>query len=149
MEMQDSRSIEFTLQELWLLHDVIRHNEDGVPKKKWPKVSTELNSEIALAILACKDSDLKIYTLMLTQGDILVMDANVRRDMKTPEGAKGVEILLKLFKARFELIYGPLAEGSVDLTYRTTLDRKNYEKKEVDDASTSTDDDPDTDEIAV
>ena len=57
----DSRPIEFTLAELWMLNDVIRHDEDDIPKKKWPKVSTSLNGDIALAILACEDSDLKSY----------------------------------------------------------------------------------------
>ncbi len=151
MSTEEARPVEFTLAELWMLNDVIRHNEDGISKKAWPSVSTQLNGEIALAILACEDSDLKAYTLALTKGDILVMDANVRRDMKTPEGAKGKEILLKLFKARYELIYGATAEGGEDLTYRQALDRKNFEPKEVEDAepSDSSDDDPDENSIAV
>jgi len=149
--LQDSRPVSFTLAEIWMLHDVIRHDEDAICKKAWPSVSTQLNSEIALAILACEDSDLKTYTLTLTKGDMLVMDANVRRDMKTPEGAKGKEILLKLFKARYELIYGATAEGGEDLTYRQALDRKNFEPKEVPDdkSNNSSDDETGTDEVAV
>ncbi len=149
MSTEEVRTVEFTAAELWMLNDVIRHNEDGISKKAWPSVSTQLNGEIALAILACEDSDLKAYTLALTRGDILVMDANVRRDMKTPEGAKGKEILLKLFKARYELIYGATAEGGEDLTYRQALDRKNFEPKEVPDAESSNGPDDDTDEVAV
>ncbi len=143
MSAEDSRPVVFTTAELWMLNDVIRHDEDAICKKKWPTVSTQLNSEIALAILACEDGGLETYTLMLTKGDILVMDANVRRDMKTPEGAAGKAILLKLFKARYELIYGATAEGGEDLTYRQALDRKNFEPKEVPDAepSDSSDDD--------
>ena len=144
----DSRPVEFTLAELWMLNDVIRHDEDAISKKAWPLVSTQLNGEIALAILACEDSSLKTYTLALTKGDMLVLDANVRRDMKTPEGAKGKEILLKLFKARYELAYGATAEGGEDLTYRQALDRKNFEPKEVPDASTDSTGD-DTDEVTV
>jgi hypothetical protein len=151
MEAQDSWPVEFTLAELWMLNDVIRHDEDAISKKAWPSVSTQLNGEIALAILACEDSDLKAYTLMLTKGDILVMDANVRRDMKTPEGAAGKAILLKLFKARYKLTYGAIVEGGEDLTYRQALDRKNFEPKEVEDAEPSNgpDDDPDENSIAV
>ena len=151
MKVQDNRPVAFTLAELWMLADVIRHDEDAICKKKWPTVSTQLNGEIALAILACEDSSLETYTLVLTKGDILVMDANVRRDMKTPEGAAGKAILLKLFKARYELIYGAIAEGGEDLTYRQALDRKNFEPKEVPDAepSDSPDNDPDQDSVAV
>ncbi len=145
----DSRPVAFTLAELWMLNDVVRHDEDLASKKKWPTVSTTLNGEIALAILACEDSGLKAYTLALTKGDILVMDANVRRDMKTPEGAKGKEILLKLFKAQYELAYGATAEDGEDLTYRQALDRKQFEPKEVDDAKPSNGPDDDTDEVAV
>lgn len=132
-----------------MLNDVIRHDEDAISKKKWPTVSTSLNGEIALAILACEDSGLKAYTLALTMGDILVMDANVRRDMKTPENAKGKEILLKLFKARYELAYGATTEGGEDLTYRQALARKNFEPKEVNDAKPSNGSDNGTDEVAV
>ncbi len=146
---EDSRPVEFTLAELWMLNDVVRHDEYAISKKAWPTVSTQLNGEIALAILACEDSSLKTYTLALTVGDMLVMDANVRRDMKTPEGAKGKEILLKLFKARYELAYGATAEGGEDLTYRQALDRKSFEPKEVDDAKPSNGPDDDTDEVAV
>ncbi len=151
MSTEEARPVEFTLAELWMLNDVIRHNEDGISKKAWPSVSTQLNGEIALAILACENSDLKAYTLALTKGDILVMDTNVRRDMKTPEGAKGKEILLKLFKARYELIYGATAEGGEDLTYRQALDRKNFEPKEVPDdkSNNSSDDETGTDEVPV
>ena len=149
--LQDSRPVSFTLAEIWMLHDVIRHDEDAICKKAWPSVSTQLNGEISLAILACEDNSLEAYTLVLTKGDILVIDANVRRDMKTPEGAAGKAILLKLFKARYELIYGAIAEGREDLTYRQALDRKNFEPKEVEDAepSDSSDDDPDENSIAV
>ncbi len=143
----NSRPVEFSLCELWMLNDVIRHDEDAICKKKWPSVSTQLNGEIALAILACEDGGLEAYTLTLMKGDILVIDANVRRDMKTPEGAAGKAILLKLFKARYELIYGATAEGGEDLTYRQALDRKNFKPKEVPDAEPS--DSPDEDSVAV
>ncbi len=149
MSAEDARPVVFTTAELWMLTDVIRHDEDAICKKKWPTVSTQLNSEIALAILACEDNGLEAYTLVLTKGDILVMDANVRRDMKTPEGAAGKAILLKLFKARYELIYGATAEGGEDLTYRQALDRKNFEPKEVPDAEPSNSSDDDTDEDPV
>ncbi len=148
MSVQDSRPVEFTLAELWMLNDVVRHDEDAICKKKWPSVSTQLNGEIALAILACEDNGLEAYTLMLMKGDILVMDANVRRDMKTPEGAAGKAILLKLFKARYELIYGAIAEGGEDLTYRQALDRKNFEPKEVEDAESSNGPSDDSDPVA-
>ena len=115
--------VEFTLEELWMLNDVVRHDEDAISGKKWPVVSTELNGQVALAIAACEDHKLGGYCMALTMGDLLLLDANVRRDMKTPEGAKGVDVLLKVFRARRDAAYGPTADGG-DTSYKGAIEEK-------------------------
>ncbi len=159
MEPGDGRPVEFTIHELWMLHDLVRHDEDAVARRKWPTVSTELNEQVALAIVACEDSGLGGYTLLLSRGDMLLLDHAVRRDMKTPEGAKGKDMLLKLFRARRDLAIGPVAEGPADESYRAALDRKTREaadaaleepSKEVqEDAGTDTEPDDDHDVSVV
>ena len=114
--------VEFTLAELWFLHDLVRHDEEAINEDKWPVVSTELNGQVALAIVACEDGGLKSYALALDEGGLLLLDYHVRRDMKTPEGASGAEILLKTFRARRDLAYGPTA-GDGDMSYREAMDR--------------------------
>jgi hypothetical protein len=158
----DSVPVELTAEELWMLHDLVRHDQDAISEKKWPVVSTELNEQVALAIVACEDSKLKSYTLLLSAGDILLLDYVVRRDMKTPEGAKGKDILLKLFRARRDLAIGPVADTYNDTTYKAALDRKTVEaagevadevieefsKEDQEDASTDTEPDDGADENA-
>ena len=98
-----TRPVTFTIDELWMLNDTIRHGMSQEDSWKFPPVSKPLSQEIALAIVACVDSKLKEYTLELCEGDLLVVDYNVRRDMKTPEGARGDVILLKCFRALTQL----------------------------------------------
>ncbi len=145
--------VEFTLEELWMLHDFIRHDPSAVSRDRWPTVSTDLNEDIALAVVACESGGLKSYTLTMTRGDMLVVDHHVRRDAKTPEGAKGKEILLKVFKARHDLAFGPTADDADELSYKAAMAKVESEKdQEVhEDAETSdrTDDEAGADEVAV
>lgn len=142
--------VEFTLAELWMLHDHVRHVAQDSERSRWPIASKGLNDQVSLAILACEDGRLGAYTLLMTDREIMVIDHWIRRDMKSPppEEANGKEMLLKLFRARRELAYGPTAEGGEDLSYKTALDRKTYEKEaENADADNKPDEDPD--EVAV
>ena len=104
--MDLERPVTLTLAELWLLNDLIRHEMAEADRWKWPPTAKELADEIAFAILACEDHQLDDYTLMLSEGDLMVIDYNIRRDHKSPEGAVGKHILLKTFRARSELAYG-------------------------------------------
>jgi hypothetical protein len=58
------------------------------------------------------------YTLLLSKGDMLVIDFFVRRDHRTPEGASGKQILLKIFHARSELSLEMPQHDGDDLAYR-------------------------------
>ena len=110
--------VTFTATELWLLHDFVRHEIPDSRAWRYPPASEDLNEEIALAIEACESHDLQEYTLLLSRGDLFVIDYFVRRDHKTPEGASGKKLLLKCFRARKELASGlPEHEGD-DRTYR-------------------------------
>lgn len=113
-------SISFTLAELWLLNDFIRHELPAGGTWQFPPASVDLNDEIAFAIETCEAHNVSEYTLQLSRGDLLAIDYFVRRDHKTPEGASGKQVLLKTFAARKALDFGlgiPDHAGD-DLTYR-------------------------------
>jgi hypothetical protein len=90
---------------------------------KFPPVSRELNEEIALALHACLTDKLSEYTLLVTEGDLLLIDYVIRRDMKTPEGARGEDILKKVFKARAELAFQGLLGAEIDESHQQALER--------------------------
>ena len=121
----------FTLQELWLLNDFVRHDEekgDERERARYPTVSTPLNEEIALALNACHEHGLAEYTLTLAYADILLIDHQIRRDYKTMEGANGKAILLKVYKARAVmsnrlLAKWPTSEPIEDKSYRKEVQR--------------------------
>ncbi len=77
-------SIMFTLPELWLMNDSIR--------------DARLSPEIGLAINACTRHDLESFALVLDAGMLITVDYLMSRAMNTPEGASGLEILLKIFR---------------------------------------------------
>lgn len=101
-----NRPVSFSLAELWLLNDLVRHEMQEAERWRFPPVSKELCDEIVFAIVACEDLGLDEYTLLLTDGDLMVIDYNVRRDHKNPDGAVGKHMLLKTFRARSELALG-------------------------------------------
>lgn len=125
----------FTLAELWLLHDLVRHEVPQRDQWKYPPADLALNDDIAAAIYACETDKLPEYTLDLERGDLLVIDYCLRRDVKTPEGANGKVMLLKTFRTRAEL--GGLKVGNgIDLTYKEV---KHHASGSTDDRS---DEDP-------
>lgn len=58
------------------------------------------------------------YTLELSRGDMLTIDYFIRRDQKTPEGASGKKVLLKVFHARKGLATNLPEHNGDDRTYR-------------------------------
>ena len=132
----------FSIAELWLLDSCVRHEIDGQDRWKFPPASKELTIEIALAINACVEGKLNEYTLLLSTGDLLVLDYNIRQGHKNMEGARGQDILLKVFHALSQLALG-YEVGGDDQTYKDAT-AKEEEGKEESDADTSTK--PGTDE---
>jgi hypothetical protein len=117
MDME-RRPVTFATSELWLLHDFIRHEAPEAKAWRYPPACEELNEEVAFALDTCEAHDLQEYTLMLSKGDLLTIDYFVRRDHKTPEGASGKRILLKVFHARKELAQDIPEHDGDDRTYR-------------------------------
>ena len=149
----------FTLTELWLLNDVVRHDEergDEREQPRYPLVSTRLNEEIALAINTCMTVGMTEQTILLSYAELLLIDAGVRRGMKTPEGAKGSEILLKTFAARARLSAGfldlwPTVSEENDVSYSDALaltQKEEVNQDAVSDDDSDTDKDPDPDPAA-
>jgi hypothetical protein len=107
----------FSLPELWLLHDFVRHEIPDAKSWRYPPASEELNEEIIMALESCETHGIAEYALLLSRGDLMVIDYFVRRDHKTPEGASGKQLLLKVFRARKALASDiPDHEGD-DLSY--------------------------------
>ncbi len=89
-------------------------------------------------------------TLLLSTGDLLVLDYNIRQGHKNMEGARGQDILLKVFHALSQLALG-YEVGGDDQTYKdATAEKEKEEGKEETDATTEsvTDENADTDQDA-
>ncbi|MGI8925326.1 MAG: hypothetical protein ACR2HN_01605 [Tepidiformaceae bacterium] len=94
----------FTVDELWLLQSVVRHEMAQSEQWKQPPVSLALNDQVAESLLLCHDNGLAEAALLLTRGDCLAIDYCVSQGAKSPSGvAVGKSVLLKSFKARREL----------------------------------------------
>jgi hypothetical protein len=112
------RPVSFTLGELWLLHDFIRHEMPDANAWRYPPASRDLNEQIVFALEACESCKFDEYSLLLSKADILAIDFFVRRDHKTPEGASGKSILLKTFRARKEMAMEMNIADIEDKTYK-------------------------------
>lgn len=144
MNVKDVRTaVLFTHDEIWMLHAFVRHDRAATNRDRYPIVSTSLNEQIVLALVACEDSGMKEYNLFLSEADILLIDWCIRDDMKSPTGAKGKEILLKLFRVRSEAAYGPLGRHQGP-SYEQAINLKTVDALKEEDHAKS-DDDPDQD----
>lgn len=114
---EERRPVTFTLAELWLLHDFVRHECPEMERWRFPPADLELNEEIALAIEACVSDGLEEYTLDLTRHQLLVIDYLIRHDYKTGQLAKERDILHKVFQARREMAGLKTGNGR-DLAYK-------------------------------
>ncbi len=129
--------VSFSIAELWLLDACVRHEIDGQDRWKFPPASKELTIEIALAINACVEGKLNEYTLLLSTGDLLVLDYNIRQGHKNMEGARGQDILLKVFHALSQLALG-YEIGGDDQAYKdATAEKEKEEGKEESDANST------------
>ncbi len=141
--------VSFSIAELWLLGENIRHEMSDQERWKFPPASKELTVEIALAINACVEGKLKEYTLLLSTGDLLVIDYNIRQGHKNMEGARGQDILLKVFHALSQLALGYEVGGNNQTYKDATAEEKKEGKEEANaDTSTGSDKDADTNEDA-
>lgn len=103
--MADTAPVVFSLDELWLLRSVVRHEMASQETWKFPPASLDLNDRIAEAILFCHEHEVEEAALLLTRGDTLIIDYVVPQDAKSARGIPlGVPILLKTFAARRALV---------------------------------------------
>lgn len=102
-------AVVFTLDELWLLQGVIRHEQHQQDTWHFPPASLALNDQIAEALVRCEECRLLEAAVRLTRGDCLVIDYCVPQGVKTPGGQPlGKNILMKSFRARIEIEQGQL-----------------------------------------
>ncbi len=122
--------VQFSVAELWLLHNFVRHEDSKQDDWKFPPVSFDLNEQISDALLAADKYGVTDATLLLTLHSCLVIDYHIRADMKTPEGAYGVKILLKVFAARAAL-NGDLPDAGVtDSGYSEAIKARHHPEEE-------------------
>ena len=101
MSMPATSSQVFTLDELWLLQSVVRHELAQQDTWKFPPASVSLNDAIAEAILFCDDNKQGEAALILSRGDCLTIDYLVPQGAKSAAGQPiGRNILLKSYRAR-------------------------------------------------
>lgn len=97
----------FTLEELWLLQSVIRHEVAQQEQWHYPPASLELNDQVAESILRCEEHGLEEAALVLTMQQALVIDYCVPQSAKSPSGIPiGKNILMKSFRVRKTLEEG-------------------------------------------
>lgn len=102
--------VTFTLDELWFLQSLVRHELPQPPEWKFPPASLDLNDQVADALVACSQNGLKECALVLTRGDLLLLDYVVPNGYKDAAGKLvGRDILLRTFVARRRLAEGPEA----------------------------------------
>lgn len=103
-------SVVFTLEELWLLQSVVRH--EIVQKEQWqaPPADPDFNDQIAECLYRCETLGLAEAALLLRWNDLLVIDFCVPQSAKSPSGAAiGKNVLMKAFRARKEIREGTAA----------------------------------------
>lgn len=97
----------FTMEELRLLHAVVRHEVAGQESWRSPPASLSLNAKIAYALLLCLETKSPDAALDLTWHDCLVIDFCVQDGTKSADGKPiGMSIFLKNTRARQEIETG-------------------------------------------
>lgn len=101
---ENTASAIFTLEELWLLQSVIRHEMAQMESWKAPPVSLALNDQVAEALLFCHENNVGEAAILLTRADCLAIDFCVPQNAKSPVGVPtGRQVLLKSYHARADL----------------------------------------------
>ncbi len=91
----------FSLEELWLMQSVIRHEMPQIDQWKFAPANLELNDQIAQALVFCDENGVNEAALVLSRGDCLAIDYCVPQGAKSAAGVPiGKHILMKSFRAR-------------------------------------------------
>ncbi len=102
--MSDTTPVVLTIDELWLLHSVIKHEMPQEGTWKYPPASLDMNDRICDAIIFCDDQTATEAAMEMSRGDLLCIDYCVPQDAKTPGGVMiGKKLLMKAFRARCKL----------------------------------------------
>lgn len=97
----DTTVLVLSVDALWLLQSRVRHEHAAMDTWHYPLASASLNDAIAEALLFCEETQAKEAAIVVTWGDLLLIDAVVDASAKDAEGKPlGKPLLLKTFKAR-------------------------------------------------
>jgi hypothetical protein len=127
--LEESASVVFTCDELWLLQRCIRHEVPQQETWKFPPASIEFNDQIAAALLLCATYGLGEAALRLSWGDLLAIDYTVPPDAKDVNGRPiGRNLLLKSYAARAQL---RRAYPMVEVPESANLDKAELQRRLV------------------
>src|SRR2546427_13038452 len=99
----ERKPVTFSRDELWLLHDFVRHELPESRHWRFPPASEELNEEIVVALDASETHELSEYSLLLSKGVVTVIDFFVRREHRTPGGESGQKLLQTIVRSQREM----------------------------------------------
>lgn len=100
-ERPQTASQVFTVEELWLMQSVIRHEMPQIDQWKFPPASLDFNDQIAQALVFCDENGVGEAALILSRGDCLTLDYCVPQGAKSAAGVPiGKHILMKSFRSR-------------------------------------------------
>lgn len=102
--VEDTVSVVFGLDELWLMQACVRHELAQAEQWKFPPASLALNDAIATAILFCEEQGFQDAAVLLGRHECLVLDYTIPSTAKDANGRPiGKAVLLKSFRARQQL----------------------------------------------
>lgn len=91
----------FTIDELWLIQSVIRHEIPQIDQWKFPPANIDLNDQVAQALVFCDENNVSEAAVVMSRGDCLAIDYCVPQGAKSSAGAPiGKQVLMKSFHAR-------------------------------------------------
>jgi len=99
--MNTTAPVIFSVDELWLLQSLVRHEMPQQEMWKFPPASLDLNEQIAEVLLSCTDFELNEAALTLSHGDLLLLDYVIPQAAANVSGKNiGRALLLKTYRAR-------------------------------------------------
>ncbi len=91
----------FSVEELWLIQSVVRHELPQQDEWRFPPANVDLNDQVAQALVFCDENAVTEAALILSRGDCLTLDYCVPQAAKSAAGILiGKQVLMKSFRAR-------------------------------------------------
>ncbi len=144
-----TQTILFTLEELWLIRGVVRHEIPGHDQWHLPPANYKLNQQVAESIALCTLYKQQEWALFLDEAELVVLDATIPQDAKNADGvAIGKQILVKVCLARLEEEYETAADEDFDTKVKRLATWRKKHAKPDDNPDGHPDNQPVADTVA-